>query len=213
MQIAWWGRYTWKMTAWVLLGAFFLLLPARAVSARLPAGRLVVLGVRNEVNRPEWNDQLIGYGLAQLLLQELYNTGLYVPIETNPGIINEINRLIKAYWRAEAREYTAAETDALANKFAGDVTAYATVKKVASERSRTSVGPFSSAQTVVIIAVEVTLKKVGEEEIRVNGEGRSATKAKTIMFTIRDDKLQLDETAVGRAAEKAIKNAVEELRQ
>ena len=196
------------LVAWLFFG-----LPPAAGAANLPTGKLVVIGVQNEVNRPEWDDQLIGYGLAQLLLQQLYDTGLYTPIEDNPEILNEITKLISTQWSGEAKAYSPTDADALAKKFGSDVTAYAKIKKVTTGRSRASLGPFSSAETEVLIEVEVVVKKIGEPMISASGEGRSSTKSKSLMFTVRNNKLQLDETAVGKAADKAIKKAVEGLKQ
>lgn len=198
----------------LLLAAFFLIarpFSGAAAAANPPSGRLVVIGVQSEVSRPEWDDQLIGYGLAQLLLQQLYDTGLYTPIEDNPEILAEIEKLIVRQWRGEANGYTPSEADALAEKFGSDVTAAAKIKKVATERSRGSIGPFSSAETEITVEIEVTVKKKGEEAVRASGEGRSSTKSKSMMFKVRDNKLHLDETAVGKAADKALKKAVEGL--
>lgn len=206
-------RGKWWRITFFLVAVFSSLLVAVSGAAQLPSGRLVVIGVENEAGRPEWDDQLIGYGLARVLLQHLYDTGLYTPVEDNPEIVNEIKRLVGAYWKGDVKGYSPADADALARKFDCDVTAYAKIKKFATTRSRTSVGPFSSAETVVTIEVEVTVKKAGEAEIRASGEGSSSTKAKSMMFKIRDNKVRLDETSVGRATEKAIKNAVEKLRQ
>lgn len=205
----WWGRLAYLFLA--IGTAFWPIATAEADS--LPGGRLVVIGVQNEVSRPEWDDQLIGYGLAQLLSQQLYDTGRYTPIEDNPEVLGEIKRLIASQWSGEAKGYSASDADALAEKFGSDVTAYATIKKVATERNRASLGPFSSAETEVTIEMEVALKKKGEPQVSARGEGRSATKSKSMMFKVRDNKLQLDETAVGKAADKALKKCVEGLGQ
>lgn len=60
--------------------------------------RLAVVEVRDETGSPDWRNQLIAIGIANLVATELYNTGRYAPIEDKPEILRELNELQTLSW-------------------------------------------------------------------------------------------------------------------
>jgi len=170
--------------------------------------RLTVIGVRNEIDRPEWNNQLIGYGLSNLLLQRLFDSGHYVAIEDNPEIVDKIQHLIKSQWQKQASFYSPDDADRIAMDIGSEVVAYAKVIKFSTKRRRGFAGPLSGAKTKVIVELEVSLKERGLPAKVARGKGEASTKSVGAFFMIREDIVYFDKTTVGKAAHKAIDNAI-----
>jgi len=197
------------------LGLFALLI-AICIPVSLGAGemgkkRLAVIGVKNEIHRDEWDNQLIGYGISQLLLQRLFDTGHYCAIEQRPEIIKEINRLIDAHWKGPAAIYDHKDAQRIANEIGSEAVAYAKVVNFSKKRSRGFLGPFSASKTTVNVQVEVYLKEMSAPVRVSKGNGEAITKSTGVLFRIRDGKIYFDQTAVGRATDQAITQAVKGL--
>lgn len=174
--------------------------------------RLVVIGVRNEINKPEWDNQLIGYGLSNLLLQKLFDTGRYIAIEDNPEILDQIDTLIRTQWQGQASYYSAKDADRIGADLGGDAVAYAKVTKFSTRRKRGFAGPFSGANTRVIVELEISLKEKGLPVKVARGKGDASTKSMGTFFIIREDKVYFDETTVGKAAHEAITDAIDKMK-
>jgi hypothetical protein len=182
--------------------------PSEAASGKK---RLAVIGVRNEINRPQWNNQLIGHGLSSLLSQKLCDTGQYVAIEDNPEIIDRIQHLIRTQWQRDSKYYTSEDADRLALDLGSDAVAFARVIHFSTKRKRGFAGPFSGADTKVLIEVEVGIKEKGQPVRMAKGKGEASTRSMGTFFHIREDKVYFDETTVGKAAHRAIDDAIREL--
>lgn len=173
--------------------------------------RLVVIGVKNEIGRKEWNDQLIGYGLSHMLLQGLFDTGHYVPVEDNPEVLLESQRLIKTQWGDHSGFYTPGQADGLSESLECDAVAYARAVKFTKKRKRSFAGPFSSAATRITVEMEVYLKERDKPVMVAKGKGSALTKSRGFLFEIRKDQVYFDKTAVGQASQEAMANAVKGL--
>jgi len=173
--------------------------------------KLVVIGVQSNVSRPELDNELIGYGISSLLRQKLFDTGQYAPIEDNPEIIQEINRLINRQWSGGDSFYMPNDADRIAARFNADAVAYAKITDFTTSRRKGMMGPFSKALTTVYIDVDVYIKEKGKQLIMVRGEGEGATSSSAFLYEIRDDKIYFDKTALGKATKMAIEEAVSEL--
>ncbi|MBF0225155.1 MAG: hypothetical protein HQK76_06840 [Desulfobacterales bacterium] len=199
---------------WTYLLLFLLIiLPDQSfLEEKLSKKRLAVIGVNNTINNPEWESQLIGYGLSHLLLQQLFNLGNFIPIEDNPIIVEKINKLISLQWNGEKSLYNEKEADTIAKDIGSDVVAYARVIDFKTTQSKTFLGPFSVASTKVEVDIEIFIKEQGHQVIYSKGKGKAETRSKGAFFEIRQDKIYFDKTAVGKAAQKAMENAIEQAR-
>ena len=173
--------------------------------------RLIIIGVRNETDRPEWDNQLIGYGLSNLLSQKLFDTGLYIALEDNPEITEKIENLIRTQWQRESSYYNSEDADLLASDLGSDVTAFAKVTKFSTHRKRGFAGPLSGADTKVIVELEVSLKEKNKPIQVGKGKGEASTRSMGAFFQIREDKVYFDETTVGKAAHNAMDDAINAL--
>lgn len=182
------------------------------LSAEVPVDqtrkRLAVIGFTKNFSNPEWDNQLIGYGLSQLLLQKLYDTGRYTAVEDNPEIMLTINRLIEQQWNQDAVVHREHDAERIAGEVQADAVAYGKVLRFDTQRSRSFAGPISRSVTNVMVELEVYLKETPAPLRRSTAVGSAATRSVGMFFQIRDDKLYFDQTAVGRAAEQALTDAV-----
>ncbi|MEZ0328281.1 MAG: hypothetical protein ABWK15_01705 [Dissulfuribacterales bacterium] len=223
------------------------------------AKRLVVLEVRDETGSPDWRNQLIALGIANLVATELYNTGHYAPIEEKPEILRELNDLQALSWlnkgadivvndipRAEPPKLTEGETVkasaeassseasgqssdtdkrngqlkdtsqectqgerpvSLFERFGCDAVARVVVKNFKQRRVR-SIGFISGGSTTVGLNVEVSVEERDGGFYRGVGRGEGTTTAMAAMFEIRENRISFDETTVGQATQKAVREAV-----
>ncbi len=198
----------------------FLVLAVLAVALAAPPAfsgeplpkTLSVIGVRNDIKKKGWNDQLIGYGLSHLLLQKLHDTGLYVPVEDNPEILDAVDKMVQTQWDGNGKFYSAKDADKIATDLNCDAVAYARAVKFSTRRRRGLAGPFSSAKTTVIVDIEVYLKEKDKKLKKAKGRGRAATKSVGVFFHVRKDKIYFDETTVGKAATQALEEAIKKLK-
>lgn len=226
--------------------------------------RLVVVEVRDETGSPDWRDQLIAMGIANLAATELYNTGRYAPIEEKPEILQALNELQALTWlnkdadivvkdipRAESPKLTegavpndsietsrsdgsgqASDTDkkegqlknagsecpvsqgegpvSLFERFGCDAVARVVVKNFKKSRVR-SIGFISGGCTTISLNVELSVEEKDGGFYRGMGRGEGTTTAMAAMFEIRENRISFDETTVGQATQKAVREAVANL--
>ena len=191
---------------------YLLLLPLFLSAAQ--AGelhRLAVVGVANKTGEGEFSNLLIAQGIAQLVAQELYDVGGYLPVEDNPEITGRINELLTLSAQVGSGE---AENDLALNSGKGlGCEALATVKiiKFSKSRSKGGIGPFSSAKVEIAVEVEVSLKDGDKPVVSAQGRGTGVTKSQSFLFEVRKDKVNFDQTSAGQATLEAVKKAVAKL--
>ena len=177
--------------------------------------RMAVVAVTNESAEEDFNSLLIVEGISNLLAQEFYDSGRYQPVEDKPEIISRVHELLasSAAGRLSAGSVLAADGAAVAGELGCAALVSATVKEVKKARSRSMIGPFSSAKVEVTVVVEVALRE-GEGPIaKAIGQGTGVTKSKGVFFQVRQDKVHFDQTSVGRAVQDALHEAVVQLLQ
>lgn len=191
---------------------WLLLFPLLLASAR--AGelhRLAVVGVANKTAEGEFSNLLIAQGIAQLVAQELYDAGGYLPVEDNPEITGRINELLSLSAQSGSGE---AESDKALNSGQNlGCEAVATVKivKFSKSRSKGGLGPFSAAKVEIAVEVEISLKDGAKPVISARGRGTGITKSQSFLFQVRKDKVNFDQTSAGQATLEAVKEAVAKL--
>lgn len=170
--------------------------------------RVIVTGVKNEIDDSAWNNQLVSRGLAQILEQELANSEKYTIIETNSEIIKRINRRLD---QKNCIIESNLEYDKLFQTNVLDAIFYAVVKDFCTSRKRLRIGPFCCGNTKVEVTVQVHLiRSSGEDKIAI-GVGQGTTESLGTLFQIQDDKVYFDETTVGQAAKEAVHLAVKNI--
>lgn len=198
---------------WLRAGIFCLLL-FPLVHATVGAGelhRLAVVGVANKTGEGEFSNLLIAQGIAQLVAQELYDAGGYVPVEDNPEITGRINELLALSAQPDSGE---AESDLALNsgeKLGCEAVATVKIVKFSKSRSKGGIGPFSAAKVEISVEVEVSLKDGDKAVVSARGRGTGLTKSQSFLFQVRKDKVNFDQTSAGQATLEAVKEAVGKL--
>jgi len=188
----------------ILCLAILFLFPALGRAELL---RLAVVGVSNATDEPEFGKLLIAQGIAHLVAQELYDTGRYVPVEDNAEISGRIEELLAR--AAISPEGVADSVDRAA--LGCDAVASARIVKFDKSRFRGFAGPFSSSKVDVEITVEVSVREGENPPVKGQGSGSGTTKARGVLFQIREDQVHFDQTSVGQATQEAVAQAVAEL--
>jgi len=171
--------------------------------------RFVVTSVIDHTNNESWENQLIAYGIRNIVNSELYDTGKYIPVEDHPEITDQIDKLIATNWQGDLLANGVDDATQLAGDVA-DCTVQVTVHDFKVKRRR-SIGLFAAAKTTIKISVDVELKNIDGSSIKVTGTGKGVTKSLGILFQIREDKVHFNETTVGQATQKAIHDAINKL--
>lgn len=170
--------------------------------------RVVVVGVRNEAKEQELSTLLVVQGVAQLLTQELYDSGRFMPVEDNPEITKQIKELIAQSISSDGAQQ---QTGNSFNIFGCDAVVTACIKKFSKSRLRGFAGPFSASNVDIETEVEVTVTMKNGEPIIASGSGKGTTKSRGVLFEIRNDKIHFDKTSVGIAMQSAVKEAVQKI--
>ncbi len=171
---------------------------------------LFVSGIKDETNTKAWGDLLIAHGLVNLVEEELFATGLFVPLENKSEIEDQLQQLIEYAWHPpQGQEQDPIQ--AFNPSIKSDVQVSGIVKNFRKKRSKTFAGPFSKAKVTISFVVELFLKENGKIICSGQGKGKGKTNSKAVFFQIKADKIQFDKTSVGKAARKAVRAAVQEM--
>jgi len=192
----------------IFLGVFFSCGNSLADASPKPK-TLFVSGIKDETHNKEWRNLLIGQGMVNLVEEELFATGLFVPLENKSEIQDQIRQLIEYAWHPPLEQGEPVQSADTPIK--SDVVVSGIVKNFKKKRSRAFAGPFSKAKVTISFVVELFLKEKGELICSGRGKGKGETSSNAVFFQIREDKIQFDKTSVGTAARKAVCAAVKEM--
>ncbi len=185
---------------------------AQGQKTALALPRLAVVEVTDTTGRKEWQDQLIAYGIADLVSNELYATGRYTHVEDEPEIISQINEMVAQSWMSgQSPELVSADDPALlSDRLKCEAICRIKVLQFSTSRIRT-IGLVAAGKVTVTLEVEVTIEEKGGKTYKATGEGKGVTKNLGVFFNIRDNKIHFDETTVGQAVQQAVRDAVAKL--
>ncbi len=170
-------------------------------------GRLAIVSVSNETEEPEFNNLLIAQGIASLVAQEFYDTGRFVPVEDNPEITKRISDLMTL----SVTDRKQVDSTAIRKQLGCEAIAYARVKRFSKSRMRGFAGPFSGSNVNIEMDVEVTLQEGERIALTSMGSSTATTKARGILFEVRNDKIHFDKTSVGLATQDAVRQAIKKM--
>ncbi len=172
--------------------------------------RLAVVAVTNQTGENVFSDMLIIQGMADLLAQDFFDSGLFVPVEDNPEILSRIKNLLTVYSQ-KPLELKDKKFDETFRSLACDAVTSATLVEMNKSRLSGFSAIFSGAKTTITIKVRVELKMPDGHVYEATGEGEGVTKAVGAFFQIRNDQVAFDKTTVGRAVKQAIAGAVKNI--
>ena len=170
--------------------AVVLALLAATAAAAAPM-TLAVMPAENKSGDKRFDGLLVAQGIANILAQELYDTGMFVPVEEKGEITRRVHDLggTGAPARAEA-------------------VARAEVVRVRVSRMRGMLGFLGGAKTTVMATVRVSLRIKGQTPLTAEGRAKAVTKAAGAFFEVRGDRIAFDATSTGRMVQEAVHRAV-----
>ncbi len=193
----------------VLAVLFFCSIPL-ALHAQSPPRTLLVSGVFDQTEKKQLEDQLIALGISNLIAEELFATGRYIPLEDNPEIRKRMQELVIAGWK-EADTARLAQLEEKAGAFGSDAMAKGIIRNFTMKKDRFRAGPLSSSVVKIGFDIEVVVAEKGEAPRSATGCGHGVTRARGVLLQIRDDKIRFDQTTLGSAAQEAVREAVGKL--
>lgn len=158
---------------------------------------VVVKAVTNHSREKQFSKLLIADGIRDLVGQALFDSGCFVPLETEGEAVKNLQSFSQKKYGDPGEK-----TPWIVN---------VTIDKVKKSRSSANLLVFSTARTKVI--VEVVLEIKGEAGIfrKAIGKGEAKMRSRGVLFQIRNDKIYFDETGIGRAVRDAVNSAVEKM--
>lgn len=170
-----------------------------------------VVSVTNESSNADFNNLLVSQGIAQLVTQELFDTGQYLPVEDKPEIKQQIDKLV-ALSQSVGADAKPVDQQSVRNSLGVSTLANVRIKKISTSRLRAFGGLFSSATVNLKVDLEVELLEQNKPPLTLTGSGKGTTKSSGVLFEIRNDKIHFDKTSAGIAVTEAVKDCVSKLK-
>ncbi len=171
---------------------------------------LIVTGVQNQSGAVEWDDQLVALGVNNLIAEAFFQTGEYIPVETNPEVINRIKDFHSnsQQYHMEVNQRSSCPAQEKTHRMESDAIAYGIVQRFDKQRKRAMAGPFSFSKVTASLEIEIFIKESGKQIRSAIGKGEGVTLSKGLLVQIRKGAIRFDETSIGIAARDAIHQAV-----
>ena len=187
------------------------------VAPRRDAPSLLVVGVSKQFEDERWKDNRVGFGIRQLIAEELFGAGSYQMVEEKAAIRDKIREFAEFMWAMGADEDFEQRLVGFKRTVVADVVAWGTVESFSVPQQSVSIGPFHrvSEKTKVTVCVFLKDMRTGEAQSAL-GTGASRRSAKSVLFEFRKERkgeINFDKTAVGYATAEAVKNAVKSLKE
>ncbi len=184
-----------------------------------PGHVLAAIGVRHmDANgsgsdRTTLQDRRVAFGLHNLLAESFYDSGKFRLVEEkNLRQRQVIEELVELFWRGSRPEAMDPHLETIATRLEADLLAYGTIAYAKSSGRRIQIGPLGSYQQKMRVTVVVCLYEVASQNTfcRV-GEGMAQQEGTGVFYEFRNDRLDFEKSAVGRATKQAVTHAVETL--
>ncbi|MDX1546275.1 MAG: hypothetical protein R3247_04770 [Rhodothermales bacterium] len=193
----------------LLLALLVLLCAAARPAPAQDRPALAVVGLASEVRDDAWDDARVGLGLRNVLAELFYEAGAFTLLEDRPEVMRRLDAMAERAWALDDADSAFRDAADSLRAFAPDFVAYGRVLYFGRPRSRASLGPLHANTQTVEIRVEVTLEEAAAgTRYTKKGVGKTRTRARSAIFTYREDAVELDKTAVGTATREALQEAV-----
>lgn len=170
-----------------------------------------VIGVTNHVKDKEWQDKGIGFGLSSLISQYVHDSGCFTAVEENMEIKKAIQDHHELFWKITGKVGNADIQNAKQH-IPAEILFYGEVLKCMQKKTRLGVGPFGKYKTTVRVTFRLNMIEAESgKKLSSTGTGYSEKGASTIIFEVRDSKINFNSTMAGIACQEAVKNAVDEI--
>ena len=173
---------------------------------------LVVIGVVNGLSDERWKDYRIGFGVRILIAQVLFNTGKFNTLEDKSEIREKIRELSRGIWESPKKKYKFSKDRETVESMGVNYIAYGRIFYFGKPQTDVSVGIMHKRVVETVIKIEVTIENIHTgKKISSKGMGKAKTKASSVLFSLREDRVLFDETSIGIATKNAVEDAIEKL--
>jgi hypothetical protein len=181
-----------------------LLLIAAVCSAQTPRICAVVAGCESTINEKKWKDFRIGFGVSNIIADELYTTGRFMLREEKNDVKDKLTTLRQRLWSGAYKDVQQT-IDSI--KTDSSAVVYGRLVYFGTPRQSVCLGPFGSCENAVIIKTEVVLVTPDGTRYVGKGEGISTRRAMGTLFKYSDDGVFFEQTEIGNALHTAIVKA------
>jgi hypothetical protein len=177
---------------------------------------LAAIGVRpdepNDSGREDatWRDRRVAFGLNNLLAEAFYDTGKFRLVEgKNLRQRQVVEELVELSWGGSRPELSDTDLEGIASRLEANLLTYGTIGYSRSSGRRLQLGPVGSYQQRLRVSVEVCLYEVSTHKTLCReAEGTAQQEGVGVIYEFRNDRLEFEKSAAGRATKQAVTSAV-----
>jgi len=193
--------------------------PPAAVLSLAEGQTLAAIGVKppsktdSAAEEGAWRDRRVAFGFNSLLTEAFYDTGKFRLVEEKDLRQRQlIQDLVELFWSGSPPELADPEMENIATRLESNLLAYGTLSYTWLSGQRRQIGPFGSYQQKLRINIEVCLYEVPTRQTLCRqGEGMAEQEGMGVGYEFRNDRLEFEKSATGRATKQAVTNAVQAL--
>jgi len=169
-------------------------------------------GQLRDTERKSLQNRRIGFGLTNLLAESLFDTGKFRLLEEKDVRKRELREnLVSKYWLEPGARYSEQMLQSVALQLGVELLAYGNIAHTSSKQSY-CVGPFCHHKQKLQTKVNVCLYAASTRAILCHeGQGEAQQEGTGAFYEFRNDRLDFEKNAAGRAAKQAVTLAVQEL--
>jgi hypothetical protein len=179
---------------------------------------LTVIGVTQEesqlrgANRKSLENRRIGFGLTNLLVAALSDTGKFRLVEEKDVRKRELlENLVSTYWIEPGARFSEQMLQSVAMQLGVELLAYGSIAHSLS-RQKVCIGPVCHDKQKLQTRVNVCLYAASTSPILCReGQGEAQQEGTGVIYEIRDDRLDFVNNAAGIASKQAVTLAVQAL--
>jgi hypothetical protein len=195
-------------------------LPPPGYGLRLHPGQtLAVIGLRQEskgrspADRETLQDRRISFGLNTMLAQELYDTGKFHLVEDRDVHARQIiANLVSAYWLVPRPVYSELDLRQVAAELDVELLAYGGIAYSVVSTQRLGIGPLTRVVQKLDVTVNLCVFHTSAQMgLCQDGQGIAKQEGVGVVYEFRNDRLDFEKNALGKATKQAVAQAVQEL--
>ena len=179
-----------------------------------PGQVVAVIGLQQEeAERAAAHDVRVGFGLTHLLAESLFAAGKFRLMEEK-----EVHKrtlledLVQTYWVQTRPAYAAPELSQVGTQLDVALLAYGSIATFTSSGAQIALGVASHTKHTLRVRVTVCLYAVASAAILCReGQGMASQTGTAVIYMFRQDRLDFEQSAIGRATHQAVVLAVQAL--
>jgi hypothetical protein len=121
-----------------------------------------------------------------------------------------IEKLVELSWSSSRAEPSDTDLEGIASRLEAEILTYGTIGYSRSSGRRIELGPVGSYQQRLRVSVEVCLYEASTRKTLCRAaEGTAQQEGVAVIYEFRNDRLEFEKSAAGRATKQAVTSAVQ----